>query len=169
VAVDGELQILHDAQGLSAQEAQILHLLADHARMTNAAVADTVGIPASTSLLRLQNLQQRQVVRGFHTNIDRKALGLHLAALVAVELEEQGPTINQRFFEECRRLEHVVAVLQVSGKDDFLLLAYVTSTDQLLERVIHPVGTIPHVRRTDTSIVFEHWQRHSCLGDMTRS
>jgi DNA-binding Lrp family transcriptional regulator len=167
--VVGELQILQNAQGLSDQEARILRLLADHARMTNTAIADAVAIPASTSLLRLQNLQQRQVVRGFHTQIDRRALGLHVAALVAVELDEQGPKITERFFEECRKLEHVVAVLNVSGAADFLLLAYVKSTDQLLERVIHPVDTIPHVRRTDTSIVFELWQRHSCLGDLTPS
>jgi Lrp/AsnC family transcriptional regulator, leucine-responsive regulatory protein len=163
------LQILQDAPGLSDQEGHILRLLADQARMTNAAIADAVAMPASTSLLRLQNLQQRQVVRGFHTHIDRRALGLDVAALVAVELDQQGPEITRHFFQECRKLDHVVAVLMVSGKADFLLLAYVSSTDQLLERVIHPLDAIPHVRRTDTSIVFEHWQRRSCLGDMTPS
>ncbi len=160
-------RILQQTDGLSNREAEILGLIADHARMTNAAVAEATHMPASTSLLRMQELRARGVIRGFHTDVDRHALGLNMAAMVAVELDKQNPDVTRHFFVACRALPHVMAVLNVSGSYDFLLLAYVMSTDQLLKEVIHPLDRLPHVWRTDTSIVFEHWQRRSCVGDMT--
>ncbi|WP_433256992.1 Lrp/AsnC family transcriptional regulator [Streptosporangium sp. CA-135522] len=160
-------QILHDATGLSEHEGRILLSLADDARMTNAALAETVGIPPSTCLLRVQSLREREVVRGFHAHVDRRALGLHLEVLVAVELAEQSSEATGRLLATCRALEHVMAVMQVSSDHHFLLQVYATSTDQLLERVITPLETLPQVRRTNTTIVFDHWRRQSCLAPLS--
>ncbi|MFF5207538.1 Lrp/AsnC family transcriptional regulator [Streptosporangium sp. NPDC000396] len=162
-----EPQILHDATGLSEHEKRILATLAGNARMTNAALSEAVDIPPSTCLLRVQNLRERDVIRGFHTHVDRHALGLHLEVLVAVELAEQSQQATGRLLATCRTLDHVMAVMQVSGDHHFLLQVYATSTDQLLERVITPLEALPQVRRTNTTIVFDHWRRQSCLAPLS--
>ncbi|PZF80535.1 Lrp/AsnC family transcriptional regulator [Jiangella anatolica] len=164
-----ESKNLQKAAGLSAAEVRLLRALADDARTTNAALASAADMPASTCLQRVQSLRRREVVRGFHTDIDRRALGLDLEVLVAVELDEQDPAHSRRFVDICRSLEHVMAVLLVSGQHHFQLQVQVANTEDLLAQVIRPLEALPFVRRTDTSIVFGHWRRHSPLGAMTRT
>ncbi|WP_188316695.1 Lrp/AsnC family transcriptional regulator [Solihabitans fulvus] len=151
---------------LSEQEVRILRALADDARTTNAALAESVGIPASTCLMRVQGLRERDVVRGFHADVDRRALGLGLEVLVAVELAEQSSAATGRFLAACRTLDRVMAAMQVSGDHHYLLQVYAASTDELLATVIAPLEALPEVRRTNTTIVFEHWRRQSVLGGM---
>lgn len=162
-------KILQDAAGLSEPEIRLLRALADDARTTNAALAAAADMPASTCLQRVQSLRRRDVIRGFHTHLDRRALGLELEVLVAVELDDQDPVHSRRFVELCRGLEHVMAVLLVSGQHHFQLQVQVANSDDLLAHVIRPLEAIPFVRRTDTSIVFDHWRRHSPLGVMDRA
>jgi DNA-binding Lrp family transcriptional regulator len=164
-----ESKILRNATGLSEPEVRLLRALADDARTTNAALAAAADMPASTCLQRVQSLRRREVVRGFHTHIDRRALGLDLEVIVAVELDDQDPALSRRFVDICRSIEHVMAVLLVSGRHHFQLQVQVANTDDLLAHVIRPLEAIPFVRRTDTSIVFDHWRRHSPLGAMDRT
>lgn len=157
-------QILQTAGGLTEPERRILAVVADDARITNAGLAGALDMPPSTSLLRMQGLRDRGVVRGFHAHIDRRALGLSLEVFVSVDLVNQHPATIDSFLREAHGLDHVMGIMRTSGTNDFVLHVYVSSTDQLMERVIRPLSAMPELRRTDTSVVVDHWQRQSSVG-----
>src|SRR3954470_660894 len=66
---------------------RILAALHADARISNSALADTVGIAPSTCHGRVRRLQDIGVIRGFYTDIDPAAIGLSLQAMISVSLQ----------------------------------------------------------------------------------
>ncbi|ABS05549.1 DNA-binding Lrp family transcriptional regulator [Kineococcus radiotolerans] len=134
----------------------ILRVLADDARITNAALAQQVGIAASTCLLRVRALRESGVIRGFHADIDPAALGLDLQAMIAVKLAAHARGSMGPFVARMRRQPEVVDVYFVAGADDYLLHVAVESTAALRDFVAEHLSQDPDVGLTETSLIFEH-------------
>ncbi|MGB0995593.1 MAG: Lrp/AsnC family transcriptional regulator, partial [Acidimicrobiales bacterium] len=73
-------------QSLSRGEAKIIAELQSDARQTNRAIAQSVGLAASTALDRTRDLERRGVVTGYHADVNLKALGRELQAFVSVRI-----------------------------------------------------------------------------------
>ncbi len=67
-------------------DARIIELLSADARMTNAALAEELGVAASTAHARLRGLVDRGLITGFHAAVDQSRLGRGLQAIVGVTL-----------------------------------------------------------------------------------
>ena len=72
---------------LDKVDRRILSLLHGDARITNNALAETVGIAPSTCHGRVRRLVDLGVIRGFYTDIDPVAVGLPLQAMISVNLQ----------------------------------------------------------------------------------
>ena len=72
---------------LDDTDRRILTALHADARMSNSALADLVGIAASTCHGRVRRLQELGVIRGFYADIDPSAIGLSLQAMISVSLQ----------------------------------------------------------------------------------
>ncbi len=121
----------------------ILHVLAEDARITNAALAQRVGIAASTCLLRVRALRESGVIRGFHADVDPAALGLDLQAMIAVKLAAHARGSMGPFVARMRRQPEVLDVYFVAGADDYLLHVAVESTAALRDFVAEHLSRDP--------------------------
>jgi DNA-binding Lrp family transcriptional regulator len=144
---------------------KLLRLLADDARITNASLASRAGIPASTCISRVRNLNGSGVLEGHHARIQRRALGLALDVLVGVSLKSKQAAAVHETVEYIKQLRHVTTVLRTSGPFDLLVNAYLIDTDHLLTQLINPLTENKHVANTQTFLVSEHWHRASLLGE----
>src|SRR6476620_11793294 len=93
----------------------ILAILAADARTPNNAIADAVGIAASTCLGRIRTLRDKGVIRGFHADIDPAALGRGLQAMIAVRLIAHTRDSVKEFIRDAPGLPGVVGVWHVAG------------------------------------------------------
>lgn len=134
----------------------ILRVLAEDARTTNAALAQQVGIAASTCLLRVRALRESGVIRGFHADVDPAALGLDLQAMIAVKLAAHARGSMGPFVARMRRRPEVLDVYFVAGADDYLLHVAVESTAALRDFVAEHLSHDADVGLTETSLIFEH-------------
>lgn len=66
---------------------RILELLRTNARLPNARLAEAVGLAPSTCLARVRALVETGVITGFRTDLDPRALGLALEALISVNVK----------------------------------------------------------------------------------
>src|SRR5262245_13609423 len=64
----------------------IVTVLQKNARTSNKDLAVEVGLAPSTCLERVRALRARGVIRGYHADVDREALGRGLEAIVAVRI-----------------------------------------------------------------------------------
>ena len=115
---------------------RILTALHADARMSNSALADLVGIAASTCHGRVRRLQDLGVIRGFYADIDPSAIGLSLQAMISVSLQSNARGKIGSFIQHIRRTPQVMDVYFLAGADDFILHVAARDTDDLRSFVV---------------------------------
>ncbi|MCF6370513.1 Lrp/AsnC family transcriptional regulator [Rhizobium halophilum] len=98
----------------------ILKVLQHDARATNVDVAEHVNLSPSPCLRRTRLLEQSGIIRGYHADIDRQAVGLELTVFVAFKVvrhsRENAHALEQALLE----IPEVIACHMISGEADFL-------------------------------------------------
>jgi Lrp/AsnC family leucine-responsive transcriptional regulator len=100
---------------------RILVTLQSEGRVSNADLADRIGLSATPCLRRVKVLERDGVIRGYRADLDPTRVGLGLTVMVGVKIavhrEEQTSAIQEAF----KMLPEVVACHLVSGEIDYLL------------------------------------------------
>lgn len=142
---------------LDAIDEQLVALLTHDARMTNAELANAVGVAPSTTHSRVRALIDRGVITGFHASIDQASLGKGLQAIVGVTLRAGSRQESiEAFSEAIRRLPQVIQLFFVGGSDDFLVHIAVESSADVRTFVVEHLSAQASVASTRTSIIFDY-------------
>jgi DNA-binding Lrp family transcriptional regulator len=148
---------LRGSAPLDELDRRLLDVLKTDARISNAALADAVGVAPSTAHTRLRALIDRGVVTGFLTSVDQTSLGLPLQAIVGVTLRPGARQASiAEFSDAVRRLPQVLQVFFVGGQDDFLVHIAVADSSAVRTFVVDHLSAQPSVASTRTSIVFDY-------------
>jgi DNA-binding Lrp family transcriptional regulator len=142
---------------------RILTALHADARMSNNALADLVGIAASTCHGRVRRLQEMGVIRGYYADIDPAAIGLTVQAMISVSLQAAARAKIRSFIQQIRRMPQVMDVYFLAGADDFILHVAARDTDDLRSFVVENLNADADVAGTQTSLIFEHLRGASPL------
>ncbi|SEH84509.1 DNA-binding transcriptional regulator, Lrp family [Mycolicibacterium rutilum] len=142
---------------------RILTALHRDARLSNNALAEQVGIAASTCHGRVRRLQDLGVIRGFYTDIDPAAIGLPLQAMISVSLQSNARGKIHSFIQQIRQRPQVMDVYFLAGADDFILHVAARDTDDLRSFVVENLNSDADVAGTQTSLIFEHMRGASPL------
>lgn len=100
---------------------RILRDLQANGRITNVELARRVGISAPPCLRRVRALEQAGFVRGYHAEIDPKALGYNVTVFAQVGLSSQAERDLEAFEETVRGWPEVRECHMLAGETDFLL------------------------------------------------
>jgi Lrp/AsnC family leucine-responsive transcriptional regulator len=119
-----------DERLLDRTNRQILHELQLDARLSMAELGRRVGLSAPAVTERVQRLEQAGVIVGYRAEVDPRALGFSVAAVVRVR-----PAMGQlhRIPEIAEASEEVVECHRITGEDCYLLLVRLRSLDVLEE------------------------------------
>lgn len=130
---------------------QILKIVQENARTTNADIARRVGMAPSAIFERVKKLEASGLIKGYHARVDGKQVGLGLVAFVFVRsegkpgTEETGERISQ--FPEVQEVHHV------AGEDCFLVKVRAKDPEALGQILRERFGGIEAIRSTRTTIV----------------
>ncbi|KUI25033.1 AsnC family transcriptional regulator [Mycobacterium sp. IS-1742] len=142
---------------------RILSALHADARMSNSALAESIGIAPSTCHGRVRRLQELGVIRGFYTDINPAALGLSLQAMISVTLQSNARGRIRDFIQHIRSKPQVMDVYFLAGADDFILHVAARDTEDLRAFVVENLNADADVAGTQTSLIFEHLRGASPL------
>ena len=142
----------------------IVQALAADARISNAALAEQVGIAPSTCLTRVARLRERKVLRGFHAEVDLRALGRPLQAMVAVRLAAHDREQIDAFTAAVKALPGVLMVFHVTGQVDYLVWVAATDTQDLRRFVVDHLTTHAAVVHAETSLIYEQARGPGVFG-----
>ncbi|MCT2086948.1 Lrp/AsnC family transcriptional regulator [Microbacterium enclense] len=146
-------------------DVRIIELLSTDARMTNAALADALGVAASTAHARVRALLDRGLITGFHAAVDQARLGRGLQAIVGVTLRPgQRHESIRAFAQEIRRHPDVIQLFFLGGADDFLVHIAVDDSSAVRRFVVDQLSARQSVASTRTSIIFEY-HRNALAAD----
>ena len=106
---------------LDARDLDILRALATNGRMTNAQLAEVVGLSASPCWERVRKLQEAGVIEGVHARIDLRKIGPHVSVFVTVELSDHTADAFRAFETAMARYDQITGCWALGGGYDYLL------------------------------------------------
>jgi len=134
-------------------DARILRELQRDGRLTNASLAERIGLSASACLRRVQALEASEVIRGYRAVLDRSALGRGFVAYVAVGLSVHTKEAQDAFEQAMDRAHEVRECHNVTGTVEYMLRVEVA--DLASYKAFHSeiLGTAPRVSSITSYIV----------------
>jgi Lrp/AsnC family leucine-responsive transcriptional regulator len=135
----------------------ILEQLQADSKITNATLAQRVGISPPSTLERVKKLENSGIIRGYVAVLDPIALDKSITALVHVTLREHGREGLTKFKNAVAVFGEVQAAWHTTGEEDFILKVVVTDMEQYEQFVVHRLSAIPNIGRIRTSF---------CLGSV---
>ena len=135
-----------DGAPLDATNLRLLAELQADARLSLAELGRRVGLSSPAVAERVQRLEDDGVIRGYHAELDPRALGFALSAVIRIR---PAPRQLQPVAELARATPEVVECRRITGDDCYVMLAHVRSVEHL-EEVIDQFAAYG---QTTTSIV----------------
>jgi Lrp/AsnC family leucine-responsive transcriptional regulator len=129
----------------------ILHQLQNDSKITNATLAQRVGISPPSTLERVKKLEHSGIIRRYVAILDHVALDKSITAIVHVTLREHGTNGLSQFKKAVGEFEEVQAAWHTAGEEDFILKVVVTDMDQYERFVVHRLSAVPNIGRIRTS------------------
>ncbi|MEJ6488950.1 Lrp/AsnC family transcriptional regulator [Leucobacter sp. USCH14] len=151
-------KILRDGADLDDVDRKIVDELQANGRITNAELAERVGVAASTCIARVRSLVARKIITGFTASVDPRAIGLDLEVLVSVTVRSGARQRITELAEELRGLPEVMQLFFLGGVEDFIIHLAVRDSDHVRDFVVEHLSAHPAISSTRTSIVFSHHQ-----------
>ncbi len=138
---------------LDKVDLQILKDLQDDGRLTNVDLARRAGISAPPCLRRVKGLEDLDVIKGYHADLNAEALGFNLVIFAEISLESQSDT-DLRAFEALVNLWPMVRECHlVAGEADFLLKVVAKDWDSYQKFLSTQLTTAAKVNNVKTMTV----------------
>lgn len=142
----------------------ILKALQNDGRISNASLAETVGLSQSACSRRLDILEKEGVIRGYHARLSNKELGYGVTVIVHISLSGQSEKVLADFEASVKRCPNVLVCYLMSGEYDYLLR--VAARDLADYEHIHKewLSAMPHVTRINSSFALREVVDRTWLG-----
>ena len=138
---------------LDQMDIKILQILQENGRITNAKLAQKIGISPPSMLERVRKLEASGVIDKYVALINRKKIGYGLMAIIIVSLSLHQVSSLKKVVEKLAELEEVQECYQLTGDVDFLLKVATKDMDSYTDFVNYKLSGIPGIQNIKTSFV----------------
>ena len=129
---------------------QILRLLRDDGRIAVSDLAKAVSVSRPNAYARLKELQRAGILGGFTASVNVKGLGLGIAAMVSLSVDQPARETLQPLLNEIPEIEFAAFL---TGETDAVALVRASSIDHLRDEIIWALEEHPAIRSTRTALV----------------
>ena len=132
-------------------DAQILTILQENGRCSNADIARQIGMAPSAIYERIRKLEAAEVIRGYTTQLHAPSLDLGLLAFILVRTSDRLGTGDTG--AQLAQIPNVLEVHDIAGEDCYLVKVRTAGTEALGRLLRDQFGPIPTIISTRTTIV----------------
>jgi Lrp/AsnC family leucine-responsive transcriptional regulator len=138
---------------LDETDRRILRQIQRNGRITNAALADAIGMAASPCLRRLKALEDKGVIAGYRGLIDRRRLGHAVEAYAFVKLSQSDPDWRTQLVARLKGFDEVISCLAMTGECDLLIHIVACDIEAYGEFAMQRLLTLPGIADMRSSFV----------------
>lgn len=138
---------------------KILIHLQENARITNAELAEKVGLSPTPCLRRLRRLENDGVIRGYHTEVNREALGVNVTVIILVKLEREDDKTLRDFEAAIKKRPEVMECYLVTGKFDYFVRVVIPTLAAYETFLSETILRMPNVETVESSFTLREVER----------
>ena len=136
---------------LDRYDIAILAELQADARLTNAELANRIGLSPAPTWRRVKRLEELHYITGYRAEIDRRRLGLGVLAFVRIDAERNNAQAVRELEQAIRAMPEVTACHYISGAGTFELHVLATDLDAYSRWSMDTLFKLPNVKDLHTS------------------
>jgi DNA-binding Lrp family transcriptional regulator len=148
---------------LDSFDIKILHELQADARLTNAELAQRVGLSAAPCWRRVRALEQAGYIKGYRAEIDRHKIGLGVLAFVRLDADRNTGERTREMEEAIRKIPEIVSCHYISGAGTFEMQVVSKDLDSFSQFARKVLINLPNVKDLHTSFSLGEVKASSAL------
>jgi len=134
-------------------DARILNLLQEDGSITNADLAEKIGLTPAPTLERVRKLEREGYIRKYVALVDQAKLGKPVTAFVSVIMRSHGQQTAEAFHKAVSRLPEVLECHHIAGEEDYLLKVVAASPIDYERFVLGKLTKIAGIEKVKTTFV----------------
>jgi DNA-binding Lrp family transcriptional regulator len=138
---------------LDSIDLRILAELQSHGRITNVELSRRAKITAPPCLRRMRTLEKAGYIKGYHAELDGKALGYEVTGFAFVGLSSQADADLKKFEEQVRSWPLVRECHMLSGEVDFILKCVAKDLSSFQSFITETLTAAKNVASVKTALV----------------
>ena len=136
-------------------DARILSELQRDGRISWSKLADKISLSPSACQRRVEALIDRGIIENFTVNLNEDALGHHVKAFIAVNVDRQNTELAEDFRRKVKEHTQVQTCHMISGTIDFMLEVVADDLDAFGNFIDGELLSMPAVKDASSSIVLK--------------
>ena len=138
---------------LDQTDARILEILQKDSNITNAQLAQDIGLSPAPTLERVKKLENAGVLKSYHAVVDPASLGLGVSTFVMVSLKGHNKENIVKFTKAIADIPEVVECHHVTGQADFILRIVCTDIPSYQNLMLDRVTNIDVVDNMQSMVI----------------
>lgn len=110
---------------------------------------------------RIDRLESRGILRGYHADVSPAAMGLRTQVLIGIQVS-QGRSVDETM-ASLYAIPEVRYVALVTGQWDFMVEVLVRDQDHLREVLVEHIWKLAIFRHSETLMILQRYEQHPSL------
>lgn len=145
---------------------KILKILQNNGKITNAKLADEVGLSPAPTLERVKKLEQCGLIQSYHAKLDKTKLGLGVTTFLLVTLSGHKLKEINTFVEKINAVPEVMECHHITGAGDFLLKVITTDIAGYQKLILDTFTQIDEIGNMQSMIVLSSFKESKILPEL---
>ncbi len=138
---------------LDQTDRKILYILQTNAKVTNAKLAQEVGLSPAPTLERVKKLESLGILKSYHAMLDHTKVGLGVQTFVQVFLHSHKKTVLDSFVEKINKISNVIECHHITGSCDFLLKVIATDINAYQKLLLEEISEIEEISNMQSMVI----------------
>jgi Lrp/AsnC family transcriptional regulator, leucine-responsive regulatory protein len=138
---------------LDPTDRKILEILQNNSNITNAQLAQEIGLSPAPTLERVKKLENAGIIRSYHAVVDMASVGLGVSTFVMVSLKGHNKENIEKFINAIKKIDEVIECHHVTGQADFILKIVATDIPAYQNLMLEKVTNIEVVDNMQSTVI----------------
>ena len=131
---------------------QLMRLLQEDGRLSNAKLAQRVALSETPCWHRLRKLEAEGYIQGYQALLDRRKLGLGELAFISLNFSPHTAEAFAALEKLVEASDQVLTCHRVTGEADFVMMVVAEDLDSVRDFIDNMLRTLPNVGTVRTSL-----------------
>ena len=150
-------------KSLDSTDLKIVSVLQESAKITNAELAERVGLTPSPCLSRVRSLEAEGIINSYVALVTPATVGLPISVFIHVTLERQIYSSTEHFESKMQNQQEVMECYLMTGDSDYLIRVVVADIATLEAFIVNKLSKIAGVSNIRSSFALKQVKYKTAL------